>query len=537
MHPSFALWVATVVLPPQDTVPTVPHLGPRPAQAAPFELPLPSELPQPVADDVLLTVAPATPWGDVDAAIRRLAAGGAKVVHFAASLPDGTAGAVGLALPVEPDVPVALVVRAHRDRAGVPADSLRVVLQRLLADFEPARAGSLPFAVEVPANARFEQSLRLLVACVDAGATRVVMRAGPAAGKVDERGALALDVDGPVRLQVVAQNSPPARPTQVATPFGALLPPPNVAPEPQLDGGAGGRYGGRGAGNRALAGGVGEALDRSLAWLGQQIAADGACRAEGASSVEATALVTLAFLGRGDNLVAGTYRASLQRTVGFLVASQRADGTFGEGADATPRAQALACWALAEAYGLSSSLPARCLRSPLADGLQRLWQLRRTDGGFGPGEHGDAITTAQVAIAMTSAAFFKLPTPADPKELLPWFEAHPPQAATAQAAVAFARCFVRQEAIPGAAALQWAGSWQIADAEGTYWIGHALFQAGGKPFVAFGEKCEAELLGKQVRDGADAGTFAIASPLPRLVATAWWTLALENRMRFTRLVR
>lgn len=536
MPAAFALWLGAALLLPQD-VPTVSHLGPLPKAAPAFAVPLPSELPQPVADDVLLTVAAATPWGDVDAALRRLAARGARTVHFAASLPDGTAGAVGLALPVEPDVPVAMVVRAHRDRAGVPADSLRLVLQRLLADFEPARAGSLPFAVEVPANARCEQALRLLVACVDAGATQVVMRAGPAAGKFDERGALALDVDGPLRLQVVAQSPPTARPTQAAAPFGALLSPPNIAPEPQLGGGAGGRYGGRGAGNRALAGGVGEAVERSLAWIDHQIVADGACRADGVSAIEATALVTLAFLGRGDNLVAGTYRESLQRMVGFLVASQRADGTFGEGAEATPRAQALACWALSEAYGLSSSLPARCLRSSLADGLERLWQLRRVDGGFGSGEHGDVITTAQVAIATTSAAFFKVPTPADPKELLPWFEAHPPQTATAQAAVAFARCFLRQEAIPGAAALQWAGDWAVADAEGCYWIGHTLFQAGGKPFVAFGEKCEAELLGKQRREGADAGTFAIASPLPRLVATAWWTLALESRVRFTRLVR
>lgn len=534
MPAAFALWLGAALLLPQD-VPTVSHLGPLPKAAPAFAVPLPSELPQPVADDVLLTVAPATPWGDVDAALRRLAARGARTVHFAASLPDGTAGAVGLALPVEPDVPVALVVRAHRDRAGVPADSLRLVLQRLLADFEPARAGSLPFAVEVPANARCEQALRLLVACVDAGATRVVMRAGPAAGKVDERGALALDVDGPVRLQVVAQSPPTARPTQAAAPFGALLAPPNIAPEPQLGGGAGGRYGGRGAGNRALA--DGQALERSLAWLHQQIAADGACRADGVSAVEATALVTLAFLGRGDNLIAGTYRESLQRTVGFLVASQRADGTFGEGAEATPRAQALACWALAEAYGLSSSLPARCLRSPLADGLQRLWQLRRTDGGFGPGEHGDAITTAQVAIALASATFFKVPTPADPKELLPWFEAHPPETEGAQAAVAFARCFVQQDAIPPAAAWQWVGACEVADAEGAYWIGQALFQAGREPFVAFGAKCEAALLGKQVREGADAGTFAIASPMPRLVATAWWTLLLENRVRFTRLVR
>lgn len=536
MPAAFALWLGAVLLLPQD-VPTVSHLGPRPAAAVALTVPLPAELPQPLAADVLLTVAPATPWGDVDAALRRLATGGAKIVHFAASLPDGTAGAVGLALPVEPDVPVSLVVRAHRDRAGVSADSLRVVLQRLLADFEPARAGSLPFALEVPANARSEHALRLLVACVDAGATRVVMRAGPPAGKFDERGALALDVDGPVRLQVVAQNPPPARPTQAATPFGALLPPPNVAPEPQLGGGAGGRFGGRGGGNRALAGEAGEAVERSLAWLGQQIAADGACRAKGASSVEATALVSLAFLGRGDNLIAGTYRESLQRTVGFLVASQRADGTFGEGAEATPRAQALACWALAEAYGLSSSLPARCLRSPLADGLERLWQLRLADGGFGPGEHGDAITTAQVAIALASAAFFKVSTSADPKDLLPWFDAHPPQTVTAEAAVAFARCFLRQEAIPEAAALQWAGGWEVADAEGCYWIGHSLFQAGGKPVVVWGAKHEAELVGKQAREGVDAGTFAIASPLPRLLATAWWTLALENRVRFTRLVR
>ena len=537
MPATFALWLGATLLLPQD-VPTVSHLGPRPTVAADLRLPLPSALPRPVADDVLLTAAPSTPWGDVEAAMRRLAAGGARTVHFAATLPDGTAGAVVLALPAAPDVPVSLVVRAHRDRTGVPVDSVRVVLQRLLADVESAQAGSLPLALDVPANARFEQALRLLVACVDAGATQIVLRAGPAAGKVDERSALALDIDGPVRLQVVAQNPPPPRPELQTAPFGALVPP-NAAPEPELGGGAGGRFGGRGGGggNRGLAGEVGDAVERSLAWLATQVAADGGCRAEGASAVEATALVTLAFLGRGDNLIAGPYRESLQRTVGFLVASQRADGTFGDGPDATPRAQALACFALAEAYGLSSPRPARCVRGSLADGLQQLWRLRRADGGFGPGAQGDPTTTAQVAIAMASAAFFRVPTPADPKELLPWFEAHPPQAASAQAAVAFACCFLRQDAVPAAAGLAWVGGCEVADAEGCYWIGHSLFQAGGKPFHEWGAKVEAELLGKQGRLGADAGTFAITSPSPRLVATAWWTLALENRVRYSRLVR
>lgn len=535
MPAAFALWLGAALLLPQD-VPTVSHLGPRPAAAAAFAVPLPAELPQPVAADVLLTVPAAQPWGDVDQALRRLATHGAKLVHFAAALPDGSPGAVVLALPEAPDVPVSLVLRAHRQRSGVPVDSLRVVLSRLLADLEPERAGSVPLALEVPADARCEQVLRLLVACVDGGAKRLVMRAGPPAGKVDERSALALDLDGALRLRIVAQSSPAARPTLEAAPYGIVLPPPLVAPEPETGGGAGGRYAGRGAGNRRVH--VAAAVvERSLSWLERQVAADGACRADGASTVEATALVALAFLGNGDNLVQGQNHDRLLRAVGYLLASQRADGTFGDGSDATPRAQALACFALAEAYGLSAGLHARLLRGPLVDGLQQLWRLRQQDGGFGAGDRSDVVTTAEVAIALASAGFFKVPTPAAPAELSAWLGENAPTAGRDAAAAAFARCFVGTAAAPAAAAPKWLDGFEFADAEGCYWLAHALFQSGGKPFQEWATRCESELMAKQVEKGDDAGTFGIATETPKLVATARWTLALQVRLRYTRLLR
>lgn len=535
MPAAFALWLGAALFLPQD-VPTVSHLGPRPAAAVALAMPLPAELPQPLAADVLLTVPAALPWGDVDQALRRLATHGAKVVHFAAALPDGTPGAVALALPEVPDVPLSLVLRAHRLRNGVPVDSVRVVLPRLLADFEPARAGSVPIALEVPADARCEQVLRLLVACVDGGAQRLVLRAGPATGKADERSALALDLDGALRLQVAPQLSPAARPKLESAPFGILLPPPLVAPEPSLAAGAGGRYGARGARNRQ--GHVAAAaVERSLAWLERQVAADGACRAAGASSVEATALVALAFLGDGDNLVQGQHHDGLLRAVGYLLASQRADGMFGDGPDATPRAQALACFALAEAYGLSSGLHARLLRGPLVDGQQQLWRLRHQDGGFGTGDRSDVVTTAEVAIALASAGFFKVPTPAAPAELSAWLGENAPAAGRDAAAAAFARCFVATAAAPAAAAKAWLDGFEFADAEGCYWLAHALFQAGGKPFQEWATRCESELMTKQVETGDDAGTFAIATATPKLVATAWWTLSLQVRLRYTRLLR
>lgn len=541
MPAAFALWLGAVLLLPQD-VPAVSHLGPRPAAAAAFPVPLPEQLPQSVAADVLLTVPAAQPWGDVDSALRRLAAHGAKLVHFAASLPDGTAGAVVLALPESDDVPVSLVLRAHRQRSGVPVDSVRVVLLRLLADLEPARAGSVPLALEVPADARCEQALRLLVACVDGGAQRLVLRAGPAAGKADERSALALDLDGALRLQIAPQLSPAARPQLEAAPFGILLPPPLVAPEPAIAAGAGGPYGPRGAKNRQ-AHVAAAAVERSLAWLERQVAVDGACRAIGASAVEATALVALAFLGNGDNLVQGQHHDGLLRAVGYLLASQRADGTFGDGSDATPRAQALACFALAEAYGLSSGLHARLLRGPLVDGLQQLWRLRHEDGGFGAGERSDVFTTAEVAIALASASFFKVPTPAAPVELSAWLGENAPGNGSAGAAAAFARCLLGTANVPAAAAPAWLQDFDVADAEGCYWLAHALFQAGGKPFQEWAARCESDLMAKQVEKGADAGTFAIApragsvGATPQLVATARWTMALQVRRRYARMLR
>lgn len=541
MPAAFAFWLGAALLLPQD-VPTVSLLGPRPAAAVALAVPLPAELPQPLADDVLLTVPAALPWGDVDLALRRLATHGAKLVHFAAALPDGTPGAVVLALTEAPDVPVSLVLRAHRQRSGVPVDSVRVVLSRLLADLEPERAGSVPLALEVPADARCEQALRLLVACVDGGAKRLVLRAGPAAGRADERSALALDLDGALRLHVAPQSAPAARPTLQAEPFGIVLPPPLVAPEPDIGGGAGGRYAGRGAGNRRVHVAA-AAVERSLAWLERQVGVDGACRAGGASTVEATALVALAFLGDGNNLVQGQHHDGLQRTIGFLLASQRADGTFGDGPDATPRAQALACFALAEAYGLSSGLHARLLRGPLVDGMQQLWHLRHEDGGFGAGERSDVCTTAEVAMAMASAGFFKVPAPAAPVELSVWLGENAPGSGSAVAAAEFARCLLGTANVPAAAAPAWLQDFDVADAEGCYWLAHALFQAGGKPFQEWVARCESDLIAKQVEKGADAGTFVIApragsvGATPQLVATARWTMALQVRRRYARMLR
>lgn len=280
--------------------------------------------------------------------------------------------------------------------------------------------------------------------------------------------------------------------------------------------------------------GMVEAVERSLAWLARQVGEDGACRADGVATSEATALVALTLLASGTQLVDGPHRDALQRCIGWLVAHQRADGAFGDG-EVTPRCQALACLSLVEAYGLSSELHARLLRGAVVDGLQFLWQARAAGGGLPPGPDGDASTTAHVVVLLASAELFRVPTPARASDLLAAIPAT--DTVGGRAAEAFARCFAGAGPLPPAAARSFAEGGELADAEACFWRAQAVHQAGGAPFLHWHQTFFQPLVAKQVNEGADAGTFSVDATQPRLAATAWWTMAMLARVRYTRLSR
>lgn len=531
------------------SLPTLFRLGPAPSQAVTVHLPVSSPFQPPAAPDVVLRVPAATPWLQVDAVLASLVAAGTERVHFAARLPDGTAGCLGLALPtvdaLAADVPSTLTLRAHRRRPGVPLESLTLLLTRLL---EPApQLPKATLSLEVPGDTRCEQVLRVLGACIEGGVASLPVRVGAAAGIVDDRSALAFDLDGLVSLQVAPQQrigSGPellvdalSRPQLLAEAFGALQAPLALAIEPELGGGAGGAFGGRGAWPRGQDEQLVAAVERSLDWLARQVGDDGACRAEGVATVEATSLAMLAWLGSGSQLVSGRRAPPLRRTAGWLLASQHADGTFGPLAEAGPRSQALACLALAEAGGLSSPMPYRLLRRSLQDGLQRLWRMRFADGGFGGAGASDGRTTSVVVLALASAKCFRVPAPAEPAALDAWLAAHPGTSAGERAALTFAACFADQGKPTEATVQDLVAARAFESAEDCYWISHALNQAGGKALASWSEPFLEFALGKQVAEGPAAGAFVVVAPEPSLSATAWWTLALQARVRYQRLLR
>lgn len=543
-----ALCAAGLVV--QDpSLPTLFRLGPAPTEAVTVSLPVASPFQPPAAVDVVLRVPAATPWVQVDAVLARLVEAGTERVHFAARLPDGTTGCLGLALPtvdaLAADVPSMLTLRAHRRRSGVPIESLTLLLARLLEPVPQLPKATL--SLEVPGDTRSEQVLRVLGACVEGGVVSLPVRVGAAAGIVDDRSALAFDLDGLLPLQVAPQQrigtgpellvAALSRPEVLAEAFGALQTPLALTIEPELWGGAGGAFGGRGAWPRGQDEKLVVAVERSLDWLARQVGDDGACRAEGVATVEATSLAMLAWLGSGSQLVNGRCALPLRRTTGWLLASQHADGTFGPLHEAGPRSQALACLALAEAGGLSSPLPYRLMRRPLQDGLQRLWQMRGADGGFGRVGASDVRTTSLVVLALASAKFFHVPSPAEPAVLHPWLDAHPGASVGERAAVVFANCFADRGKPAEAMVQELAVARAFESAEDCYWISHALNQAGGKAFASWSEPFLEFALGKQVAEGPAAGAFAAAPPQLPLLATAWWTLALQARVRYQRLLR
>ena len=103
---------------------------------------------------------------------------------------------------------------------------------------------------------------------------------------------------------------------------------------------------------------IGKSVDRGLQWLSMQQNADGSFNGiDGRPDMHSTCYATLAFLSRGYQPGEGGYGRQMSRAVGFIISTQRADGSFClKPADQMPLTftHALSGLTLSEVYGSTS---------------------------------------------------------------------------------------------------------------------------------------------------------------------------------------
>lgn len=540
---------------PAVRLPRLLHLGPRPTALPVVTIgidtvastALPERTPA-----ILLHVDERVRVGTLASVLAAARERGVETVHFAATLPDGTAGALTLALPAIADAPVSLVLRAHRERPGVPPESATALLSRL--ELAPRSA----LGLEVPADATTTQLLQFVAAIAAGGVSRVTITstgAAEAAATSPDGNALALDLTGPLRIRVPASEQPRAKPAVQATPFGCLERADLVASAEV--GGAGGRYGGRAV--RPAAPGLAAARESSRVWCVRAQQPDGSLPDDqGNPDLGATGLVALAILGDGQHLAYGTDREPLRGAVGWLFAHQRADGSIAVDGNAAVAPHAIATWALAEAFGLSPN--GKLLKPSLQRAIDWLLAQRQRDGGWNDGTPGaacDTLSTTQAIAALASARFFGIDVPPTSGELVAWYDtvaeptgAHRAHAggpkegrdvAAATGAALFARFFCQQDpsrtpVMKAAADLLLA----VADPQdpiACYWTTYALFQCGGRHWDEWRKRVDEKVVRGQVRDGDLRGSWPPAAGSSRVRTSALNVLTLEAYHRYARLVR
>ncbi len=239
-------------------------------------------------------------------------------IAFVATTPSGSAvGTFTMALaPVpaagtdDPAQRAALRVRMHRERPGVPPESLELPLRRLRIDVADVSRELPAVLVLVAEDAPFELVLRTLASIARTGGTQAWLRCaegngavGADAAALPSGSALAIDLDTVVTLRVRGVAIPLSADVVDATPRG-LLTAPELLPSQRAVGGVGGAYGGRLDPPRRRAPGT-------FDWLAAQQSDDGGFLAGGVVDVEATALMALSLL-----------EMYLSRVVKVLVSSQ-----------------------------------------------------------------------------------------------------------------------------------------------------------------------------------------------------------------------
>lgn len=519
-------------------LPTLLRLGPVPATlpTVPVDRPITTlAVPERTTSFVLRADA-RTPMAVVQTAFDTAFAQGVERVHLLANLRDGTPGTILLALPAVHPAPTTVAMRAHRDRPGVPPESVTPLLVRLCAGWQEHGKSPFVLGIEVPGNEPYGNLLPLLAAAANAGVSAVVVTTSEADG-VPRQGALALDIDASFHIEVAARERAEPQPGIAATPFG-LLERAAVA-APALPGGmAGGRYGGR-RGAKPSDANLDAQCTRGLAWIAAQQLPNGAFPdAFGHGGVEATALAVLVLQARGSTLEAGPFAKALQRAVGWLLARQHDDGRFCDFGPEANRKQALATFALIEAAGMSTHGP--LFRGSAQQALDWLLAQRQGDGGWHDGvpeRASDALSTGMAAVCVESARFFRLrcePTTAD---LITWFDQNPTSEAQLGAVELFARFYAGQprthDRVQALTALV-ADKADPNDPLASYWASYALFQAGGECWEAWTKRLDAVLAAQQ-QEGAHAGSW-LSAGRPDFVATARFVWSLAARYRYSRLV-
>jgi hypothetical protein len=229
----------------------------------------------------------------------------------------------------------------------------------------------------------------------------------------------------------------------------------------------------------------------------------------------------------------------LRGTVGWLAAAQRLDGAFEDDGPGSVRRHALATYLLAEVAGTSRD--GRMLMPFVDAAVRELVALRNPDRGWSASPNGipEARTTGWAVLALSSARFFGRQLPAEPGELLAWFDAHPATDAAAAGAELFARLFGARDpqATPAMAGLADLAATlpDLDDPEACCWVTYALFQHGGQHWARWQKQLG--VLARTRRTDEWNGSWDPAPGQTRLQTTAQRVLTLEAYYRYSRLVR
>ncbi len=156
------------------------------------------------------------------------------------------------------------------------------------------------------------------------------------------------------------------------------------------------------------------AVRRALQWLKENQEEDGSWQGRGGANSRTgmTGLAVLTFLAHGETPGSAEYGATVSSALRFLVErAQRADGSFQfedrGGNRGGVYAQAIATYALSEAYGMTQNV---LLLEPVKKALQRIISGQREDGGFdygyerGGGPRGRCTSVAGWQIQAMKAA-------------------------------------------------------------------------------------------------------------------------------------
>ncbi|MBL8737004.1 MAG: hypothetical protein JNL12_11295 [Planctomycetes bacterium] len=542
--------------------PNLAKLGPLPLDLPVVDLPLAAAQPLPAGGAIVLRVGKDTPWGQVQAALDRFAAGGGTLVHFAAVLPDGSPGALTVALPESAEAPTVLNLRAHAGRPGTPPESGIPLLQRAVEGWRARSKEPFVLGIEVPADATQEQALRLLAAGVEGGAERVVLRVGQATKVPKARLAagLALDFVGPIGFQVpgampaakpvakpagkpggkpAGKATEPALPvsTQTGSAYGALLAAPGpkpVAPMfPEGGGGIGGRYRRTDAATQATLRTIRDAAQFGIASLVAKANPDGSC---GTSPrlLEATALLALTLLVDGHAVDLGPEKVRLGAALGWLFVQQKSDGDFGATGPGSTRVHAAITRAFAMAQGASDRGAILAKATELA--AQHLTRLRRLDGGWNdgtPDAPSDPVSTAIALEAITALQVLGGDPPQFGSALPGWLDSLPLRGGIEAAAELWARQLLGQDPArtPRMTTLTQFLESPLDDPQYCYFWSSALNQEGSRHWPTYRGMVERKIPAWQQQLGAALGAKSSGGAADPVIACGWWTLALQAVQR------